>query len=65
MKDKRDRTIGTFRCNFDAVTRHFGHSDDAKDEAWAVAMQHPNRAAKCYEAIVRSFGPAPSELRRE
>jgi len=51
--------------NFELVCRHFRLSKEAKKAAWDAARMHPVKAAKCYEAIVRSFGPAPSELRRQ
>ena len=50
--------------NFDFVVRHYRLSNDAKKAAWDAARMHPVKAAKCYEAIVRSFGPAPGEIRR-
>lgn len=56
MKDNRDRSMVTFRKHFDAAMDHFGHSEEAQSEAWAVAMQHLEHARTCYRAIYNSLG---------
>lgn len=50
--------------NFDLVCKYYKLSKEARKAAWDAARMHPVKAAKCYEAIVRSFGPAPGEIRR-
>ena len=49
-------SIKDLRDLFHKVTAYFGHSEEAKREAWAVARQHPYRAHRCYKAIANSLG---------
>jgi hypothetical protein len=49
-------SIKDLRDLFHKVTAYYGHSEEAKREAWAVARQHPYRAHRCYKAIANSLG---------
>lgn len=50
--------------DFRYVCAHENMSPESVKVAWESATMCAGKAAACYAAIVRSFGPAPGEVRR-